>query len=181
MAIVSSRYARAIYDSLSEEGPKTAEQGLVQLRSFADVLENEPTARQILVNPVIPPDQRERFIGQVANVLSLDARVRKLIVLLADRRRLDLLDEVIDAYREMLDEQMGIVRAEVTSATKLSDSQEKDINATLEKSLGKRVVMDVHQDATLLGGMVVQIGSTVYDGSLLQQLAGFRSHLAASG
>jgi F-type H+-transporting ATPase subunit delta len=181
MAIVSSRYSQAIFDSLSSESPELAEAGLDQLRSFAEVLESQPTARQILVNPVIPSDQRERFIGQVAKVLSLDARVRKLIVLLADRRRLDLLDEVIDAYREMLDEHKGIVRAVVTSAAALSDSQQKKINAKLERSIGKRVVMDVHQDPALLGGVVVQIGGTVYDGSVLQHLAGFRSRLGASG
>ena len=181
MEIVSRRYARAIFDSLLVEGPESAERGLSQLGGFAEVLESEPTARQILVNPVIPRDQRERFIGKVAHVLALDDRVRNLIVLLADRRRLDLLDEVIEAYREMLDEQKGIVRAIVTSATELSDSQQQEISEKLEQSLGKRVVMDVHQDATLLGGVVVQIGCTVYDGSLLQHLAGFRSRLAASG
>ena len=65
MDIVSSCYARAVFDSLAAEGPESAEQGLAQLRSFAEVLESEPAVRQILVNPVIPHGQRERFIGQV--------------------------------------------------------------------------------------------------------------------
>ena len=178
--MVSSRYARAIFDAFSADSAEQASHGLDQLRSFAEVLEGEPAARQILVNPAIPSNQREQFVDQVADVLELDNRIRNLIVLLVDRRRLDLVNEVIERYREMLDEKEGIVRAVITSATSLTNSQQQEMEANLEQSLGKRVVMDLHQDPALLGGVVVQIGGTVYDGSVRQHLVGFKSRLAAS-
>jgi F-type H+-transporting ATPase subunit delta len=162
------------------EGSEQAGQGLAQLEGFASVLASEPAAGQILMNPVIPHEQRERFIQQIADVLGLDSRVRRLISLLVDRRRVAILDEVIQIYQQMLDDQNGIVRAIVTSATPLTESEEAEISQRLEKSLGKRVIMDVQQDMAILGGVVVRIGGTVYDGSVRQHLAGFKSRLVAS-
>lgn len=179
MAIVSSRYARALFEALSADGAGLADRGLVELQGFADVLDREPAARQILLNPAIPADRRERFIGKIVATLEFDVRVRRLISLLCDRRRLDILGEVIEAYRQLLDEKNGVVRATVTSATPLTESEERKLTERLGKSLGKRIIVDVQQDVTLLGGVVFRIGGRVYDGSLRQHLAGFRSRLAA--
>ena len=79
----------------------------------------------------------------------------------------------------MLDEKNGIVRAVVTTAGPLSDTEREEVVKRLEKSLGRRVVMEVGEDSSLIGGLVVRIGSTVYDGSLRQHLAGFKERLLA--
>lgn len=179
MSIVSSRYARALFEALTSDG-SGPEAGLSQLESFAAVLVREPAAREILLNPVVLPEHRDRFIARIAEALGMDIRVRKLIGLLVERRRVGILDDVIAAYRGMLDEKNGIVRAVVTAAELLDESERLGIARRLEQSLGKQVVMDVRQDATLLGGVVVRIGGTVYDGSLRQYLGGLRSRLAAS-
>ncbi len=180
MVVVSSRYARALFAALSADGGRQADRGLAELQGFADVLTREPAARQILLNPAIPADERERFIGKIVAVLELDVRVHRLISLLCDRRRLDILGEVVEAYRQMLDEKNGVARATVTSATALTESEEREITERLGKSVGKRVIVEVEQDPALLGGVVVRIGGKVYDGSLRQRLAGFRARLAAS-
>lgn len=177
MIVVASRYARAILDALAADGSPGPEAGYEQLRQFRSVLDSEPDARKLLVNPVVPPERRDRFIGQVGELLGLDIRVVKLIRLIVERRRLDILNDLVDAYRKMLDERSGIVRAVVTTAAPLSAAQRGEITERLEKSLARRVVMEVREDPSLIAGVVIRIGSTVYDGSLLQHLAGFKERL----
>ena len=179
MTVVASRYARALIEALGGENTAGPDAGLEQLGQIKLLLENEPDARKLLINPVIPPDRRDRFVDEISRTLKLDARVAKLLHLIVDRRRLEILDDMIDAYRKMLDTKNGIVRAVVRSASPLSAQQQQEVVEKLEKSLGQRVVMEVEEDPSLIGGLIVRIGSTVYDGSLLQQLAGFKERLMA--
>ena len=179
MTAVASRYARALIESLSAENTAGPDAGLEQLGQIRQLLETEPDARKLLVNPVIPPDRRDRFVDEMNRALGLDSRVGKLLKLLVERRRLEILDDLIESYRKMLDDRNGIVRAIVTSAGPLSEAQQQEVIGKLEKSLGQRVVMEVEEDSSLIGGLVVRIGSTVYDGSLLQHLAGFKESLLA--
>lgn len=180
MAVVSDRYARALFDALSVNEPDGAvDAGMEQLEAIAAVLSRYPDARQILINPVFPPERRETFLADLGNVLGLDSRVGKLLVLLVERRRLDLLDEIIEQYRRRVDQQKGIVRAAVTTAAPLDETARRRVAERLEQALGKRVVMSVNDDPSLIGGVVVQVGSTVYDGSLRQYLAGVKNRLLA--
>ena len=175
MSVVYSRYARALIDALA---PDLMVAGLDQLRGFAQILETED-ARKLLMNPVIPAERREAFIGAVAKSLNFDDRVRRLVGLLVERRRLAALDDVIDAYQKVLDERTGVVRALVTVAAPLSESDRNAIAQRLEKATGKSIKMEVEEDSLLIGGVIVRIGSTVYDGSVKQQLDGFKGRLLA--
>jgi F-type H+-transporting ATPase subunit delta len=174
MIVVANRYARAFIEALA---PESTQAGLDQLRRFAVLLEDEPDTRTLLMNPVIPAESRDRFLDTIGRVLGLDRRVRKLLLLLVDRRRLNILDDLTDAYQKLLDERNGIVRAEVSSASLLTESERRELAERLGKTTGKRVEMEVEQDPSLIGGLVVRIGSTVYDGSLRQQLRGFKERL----
>jgi len=163
--------------ALGGENTAGADAGLEQLAAIKSLLENEPDARKLLINPVISPDRRDRFVDEIIRALALDARVGKLLHLIVERRRLEILDDLIDAYRKMLDAKNGIVRAVVRSASPLSEAQQQEVVEKLEKSLGQRVVMEVEEDPALIAGLIVRVGSTVYDGSLQQQLAGFKDRL----
>ena len=179
MTVVASRYARALIEALSGENTAGPDAGLEQLGQIKLLLGNEPDARKLLINPVIPPDRRDSFVDEISRLLGLDARVAKLLRLIVERLRLEILDDLIDAYRKMLDEKNGIVRAVVRSAGPLSEAQQQEVAEKLEKSLGQRVVMEVEEDPSLIAGLIVRVGSTVYDGSLLQQLTGFKERLMA--
>ena len=100
---------------------------------------------------------------------------RRLLVLLADRDRLSVLGEILDVYRDRLMKLRGVVQARITTATELPPERLGVIVATLEGATGKQVDVETEVDATLLGGVVTQIGSTVYDGSVAGHLARLRS------
>jgi F-type H+-transporting ATPase subunit delta len=107
----------------------------------------------------------------------LDKRLRNFIGILVDKHRLKLLDEVIDGYRRLLDDRMGIVRAKVTAARPLNAAEQKELEIKLMERTGKQIRMEVAVDPSLIGGVVAQVGSTIYDGSVRTQLQAFKSRL----
>jgi F-type H+-transporting ATPase subunit delta len=101
----------------------------------------------------------------------------KLLVLLAERDRLALLPDLLEAYRERLLDHLKIVRAEVTTAAPLLPERRLAIERQLTEAAGLRVTLTAGVDGSLIGGLVARIGSTVYDGSLVTQLAKMKRRL----
>ena len=157
--------------------PERAEAGLQNLQDFLSVLNDQPDARRLLENPTMAGERRKRLLKEIYNALSLDRRVANFIDILVDRDRLPILEEIIETYQKFLDERLGIVRARVTSAHSLDPSQQQDLAARLAKATGKLIRMDVSVDPSLIGGVIAQVGSTIYDGSVRQQLQSFKSRL----
>jgi F-type H+-transporting ATPase subunit delta len=157
--------------------PDKAEDGLVQLESFAALLKEEPDARRLLENPTIAGERRNRLLQEIASALGFDKRVRNFVGILLDKGRLELLEEIIDAYRRLLDDRMGIVRALVTAARPLDVAEQNELAAKLMERTGKKIRMEVAIDASLIGGVVAQVGSTIYDGSVRTQLQAFKNRL----
>jgi F-type H+-transporting ATPase subunit delta len=125
-------------------------------------------------------ERRKALVKEVADALGCIPEVRNFIDILIDRNRLELLDEIIDTYQRYLDQKLGIVRATVTAAAPLDDAQRSTLVAKLQKATGKQVRISVSIDPLLLGGVVARVDSTIYDGSLRQQLHSFREKLVQS-
>jgi F-type H+-transporting ATPase subunit delta len=174
MSVAANRYARALMDVLY---PDHAEMGQDQLDRFASLLRDEPDARRLLENPTMAGDRRRKLLDEISSALALDKRVRNFIGILVDKHRLKLLDEVIDGYRRLLDDRMGIVRAKVTAARPLNAAEQKELEIKLMERTGKQIRMEVAVDPSLIGGVVAQVGSTIYDGSVRTQLQAFKSRL----
>ncbi len=174
MSVAANRYAKALIDVLY---PDQAEAGLERLRSFNALLQEEPDARRFLENPGTAAAHRKRLLDEIAQALSFDRRVKNFVGILIDRNRLELLEDVIVAYQRYLDERLGIVRAHVRAAQSLDMSQQRELTAKLEQITGKQVRMEVAVDPSLIGGVVAQVGSTIYDGSVRHQLRAFKSRL----
>jgi F-type H+-transporting ATPase subunit delta len=174
MSVATNRYAKALLDVLYPSG---AERGLEQLESFSALLSAETQVRQLLENPTIAADRRKGVFKEIADSLSYDTLVRNFLDLLIERNRLDLLGEIVNSYRKLLDEKLGLVRAHVTSATPLDAQQQHELAARLARVTGKQVRMDVAVDSSLIGGVIAQVGSTIYDGSIRQQLQTFKRRL----
>jgi len=157
--------------------PEKAEGGLQQLQDFLALITDQPDARRFLENPTMVGDRRKRLLQEIFDALSLDRPVANFIGILVDRGRLPILEEIIEAYQKLLDERLGIVRARVTSAHSLDLSEQRELAARLEQATGQQIRMEVAVDPTLIGGVVAQVGSTIYDGSVRQQLQAFKSRL----
>jgi len=174
MSVAASRYAKALLDVLY---PAKAEAGREQLLQFNSVLAQQQDARTFLENPTVSAERRKDLLKRLGDTLALDVPIRNFLDLLIDRNRLDLLDEIASTYEALLDEKLGVVRARITSALELNSQQRDEVAARLQALTGKKVRMEVSVDPALIGGLVAQVGSTIYDGSIRQQLNTFRNNL----
>jgi F-type H+-transporting ATPase subunit delta len=174
MSVAARRYAKALLDVLY---PAKAEAGLEQLQSFSAVLARETDAKLVFENPTVSAERRKDLLNKIGDALQLDVPVRNFVGILIERNRLDILGEVISTYSSLLDEKLGVVQAHVTSAHALNSIQQGEVTAKLQALTGKKVRMQVSIDPALIGGMVAQVGSTIYDGSIRTQLQTFRNSL----
>jgi F-type H+-transporting ATPase subunit delta len=174
MSVAANRYATALIDVLY---PDNAEAGLQQLQQFASLLTDEPDSRRYLENPALAGARRARLLKEISVALGFDRRVANFINILTDRNRLPILEEIIAEYQRLMDQRLGIVRARVTTARALDPMQQQELTRQLQHITGKQVRMEVALDPSLIGGVVAQVGSTIYDGSVRQQLQAFKTRL----
>jgi len=174
MSVAANRYATALIDVLY---PDKAEDGLQQLQQFAALLEEQPDSRRFLQNPALAGERRTRLLNEISAALGFDRRVANFINILTARNRLPILEEIIEEYQRLMDKRLGIVRAHVTSAQALNANQQQDLLRKFEQITGKQVRMNVSVDPSLIGGVMAQVGSTIYDGSVRQQLKAFKTRL----
>jgi F-type H+-transporting ATPase subunit delta len=174
MSVAANRYATALIDVLF---PEKAEAGLQQLQKFAALLNEQPDSRRLLENPAMAGERRNRLLKEVAAALGFDRRVANFINILADRNRLPILKKIIEEYQRLMDKRFGIVRARITTARTLDSAQQQELARKLQQVTGMQVRMEVAIDPSLIGGMVAQVGSTIYDGSVRQQLNAFKTRL----
>ena len=170
----ATRYARALLEvSQTDADPERVER---ELSAFVALTASHPSLARSLVNPGIPVSRKRAvmtaLLPRLGDILPV---TRRLLVLLADRDRLSVLGEIVDVYRDQLMELRGVVRARITTASELPPERVAAIAATLQSATEKQVEVETGVDAALLGGMVTQIGSTVYDGSIAGHLDRLRS------
>jgi F-type H+-transporting ATPase subunit delta len=172
----ANRYARALFDVALEEKADLdkVDQDLQAVMSMAKA---SPDLSLALSRGSVTDAQRQSMMQAIAAAMGLTAPVSKLLVLLAQSGKMNLVPELAAAYRERLLAHQNIVRAEVKSAAPLSPEQTRALEESLSKVTGKKVELSVGVDPALLGGVVATIGSTVYDGSVKTQLQRMRQEL----
>jgi F-type H+-transporting ATPase subunit delta len=170
---VATRYARALLDvSQQDTDPQRVER---EVSIFAELMASNANLGNSLINPCIPPDRKRALMTQVvARMGDVLPITRRLLMLLADRDRLSLLEDILSAYREALMALRGVVRAQVTTSSELPQARVEAITKTLEDATGKKVQVETGVDPAILGGMVTRIGSTIYDGSVAGHLGRLR-------
>jgi F-type H+-transporting ATPase subunit delta len=177
---LSTRYARALADSVMAPGTGLdPQQTLNELRSFGAMMKDSLELRQVLLSPAVSISKKRAVIARFADSVPFSRLVRNFIFLVIDRRRTGILHDIADAFELALDERMGIVRAEVKSASTLSEGQQAALQQQLSRVSGKQVRCDFSIDPELIGGVTARIGSTVYDGSVRTQLQHMRERLVA--
>jgi F-type H+-transporting ATPase subunit delta len=148
-----------------------------ELASVARAMAESAELRRALTSPGIPQQVRINVVTALVSKMEVQPPVAKLMKMLADRGRLDLVPTMSEVYGERLLAHRNIVRATVTSATSLTAEQIAQLEANLSGMTGKQVQVETAVDSSMIGGMVTRIGSTVYDGSVRTQLAKMRQQL----
>jgi len=174
MSVAANRYATALIEVLS---PDHVEMGFQQLQRFASLFVEQPDSRRFLENPSMAGERRNRLLNEITKAFGFDRRVANFIGILAERNRFPMLEEIIVEYQRLMDKQLGVVRARVTTARPLDKTQQEELGRKLERITGKQVRMEVTIDPALIGGVVAQVGSTIYDGSVRQQLQAVKGRL----
>jgi F-type H+-transporting ATPase subunit delta len=175
MRASAARYARALLDvAITESDPERAEQELV---TFVDLVRTNPDLQRMFANPVVPAADKRAVVQQILERLQPKTPVGKLILLLASRGRLALLPDLLSVYRERLMEHRSVLQAEVTTAAPLTTERAAQLQQRLANATGRTVTMTTKVDASIIGGVVTRIGSTVYDGSVATQLAKVKDRL----
>jgi F-type H+-transporting ATPase subunit delta len=181
MASVVGTYARAFADVVMTKGNLLdPAKMLEEVRGIEALLKESDQLRRVLENPSIPGDRKRAVLDAISMRLVTTRQVRNFIAVLIDHRRLPLLSEILKQLEQELDERQGFAEAQVSSARQLSDAERQTLEAEIAKMTGKKVRASYAQDASLLGGAVVQIGSTIYDGSVKGQLERIREQLVES-
>lgn len=169
MASVASTYARAFADVVFGQRLDAA-RATAGLRSLATLFQQSVELRRVWENPAVPAEQKRALLDAIVQREGIDRTVRNLVAVLIDHRRLSFLPRIVEQFAKELDARMGFAEAEVSSARELADSERRALEAQIEKTTGKKVRARYALDASLLGGAVVRVGSTIYDGSVKGQL-----------
>ena len=136
--------------------------------------------RRVLENPSIPGDRKRAVLDAITKRMGTTRQVRNFIAVLTDHRRLPLFSEILKHLEQELNNRQGFAEAQVSTARQLSDPEKAMLEAEIAKLTGKKIRARYEQDASLLGGAVVQVGSTIYDGSVKGQLEKIREQLVES-
>ena len=177
MKSASLQYANAMADIALAQG--AAEPAAKQLQEFGGAYAQSAELRTFLASPAVSVEAKHAVIEKIAARLCASKIIRNFLFVLADHRRTNLIPEVIAAFQEVIRQRQGVAEAEVSSAIELSAAQKKDMAATLARLTGKKIEVKYALDPALLGGAVVRIGDTIYDGSLRSRLNEMRTRLAA--
>ena len=179
---VAMRYAKALLEVVTEEkSTVTPSDTLAQLHSISDVIASSHDLHIVLLSPAVPPSRKRAVIDNIAEPLNLAREVRNFLFVVIDHRRVAELSAIVEAFSSILDEHLGFVRADVTSARALTESQQKSLEAELSRLSGKRAKLRFSIDEGLVAGVTARVGSVVYDGSVRGQLERLRVKLAGAG
>jgi F-type H+-transporting ATPase subunit delta len=168
---IAQRYARALLEVAGPDALKVRD----ELRAFVTLAEGHREVHRVLVDPALGTVPRRRVLAAVAEQAGVSPLVRRLLDLVATRHRFSLLPDLCEVYAELANQAHGVVSAEVVSAVPLAEPQRQ----CLAGALGGRVELQCREDPALVGGLLVRVDGTTYDGSVRTRLAALRRRLAS--
>ena len=175
MSALAQRYAAALADAAQES--KSGEALKRGLEAFAALAASSAELRNMLASPAIAREAKQEVVAKLIQKMKLVEELRNFVFVLIDQGRTGMLEEIRSAFEAELNSRMNIVEAEVISARELSAEERKRLGKALERVTGKKIEARYRQDEKLIGGTTVKIGSTVYDGSVREQLDRLRAQL----
>jgi len=176
---VSVRYASALFELAREQNE--LDKVDQDLGKFQAMLEQSPDLARLVKSPAFAAEEQERALGAVLDWASIGATTGNFLKVVTRNRRLFAAEDMIKGFRQQLALHRGEMTAEVQSATPLSNEQLAALKATLKASYGKDVRLDAKVDPSLLGGLVVKVGSRMFDSSLRTKLMNLKVVLKGPG
>lgn len=173
---IFARYARALADVTLEKGEEAGVRR--DLATYREIFRQVPALLEALDSPAIQRDAKERVLAELLSRYPVSQSTANFLRILLAHHRIRYFAEICDGYDKTVNERKGIVAARVTSAAPLSDQQISVLQESLCRAVGNQVTLSMAADPALLAGVVVQIGSTIYDGSVRTQLDEMRRRLA---
>ena len=176
---IAQRYALALFELCKEA------KGLAALESDVDLLgealATSPDLAKMISSPVISRDEQGKAMAAVAGALGLGTLTTNTLALMSEKRRLFVLPQLVADLRARIAEEKGEMTADVTSAVKLTDAQAKKLAEVLKAKVGKHIKLNATVDETLIGGLIVKLGSTMIDTSVKAKLASLQNAMKEVG
>ena len=178
MAAVTNRYARAFADVVFDLKLES-KQVLEQLQSMAKLFDDNLELRRVWESPAIPAEQKRKLLDAIAERGAIVRQVRNFLAVLIDHGRINQLDAIARQFQTELNTRLGIVEAEVTTARALGEAERKELIEQVAKVTGKQISAEYKIDPSMIGGAMIRVGSTIYDGSVRGQLEKMKEQLSA--
>lgn len=170
---LAERYAHALFELAQDGGAVDAVSA--DLASLRRALEASPDLRRLVRSPVFSAEDQAKALKAILEQMRANALTSKFVLLVSRKRRLPALNQIIRAYEHLIAKSRGETEAEVTAARALSDGEIAELKSVLKSRLGKEPRLHSKVDPTLLGGLVVKVGSRMIDSSLRTKLDGLRA------
>ncbi len=176
---IAGRYATAVFELAKEaKGLSGLE---ADVAALAQALKDSADLREVIASPVFSRDEQGRAMSALAVSMGLSSTVANTLALMAANRRLFVLPQLLAALGEMIAEEKGEVTAEVTAAAELTKAQAEKLAASLKKTVGKTVKLNTTVDESLIGGLIVKVGSKMIDTSIRSKLASLQNVMKEVG
>ena len=179
MAAVASRYARALVDVVIDDkiDPTTAIQ---QVNDIVAAVNESDQLRMVWESPAIPAEQKRALLDAIVARAGTMRPIRNFFAILIDHRRIPMVGQIARQFETELNTHLGFVEADITSSRHLSDDEKRELEAQVASVTGKKVRAKYDTNPELLGGALVRVGSTIYDGSVRGQLQRLKEQLVSS-
>ena len=177
---VARRYAKGLFDAVGDMAPGSERSVGEELSALVETIDGHSGLALLVVNPSIPAAQKTAILGRISETLGLSEPMRRFIVVLAEKQRLDHLSMIGSVYADLIDQHLGVVTAEITTATPMNPGQVAQLESSLREATGGEVRITRRTDPTLVGGVITRIGDVVYDGSVKGHLERIRERLESS-
>jgi F-type H+-transporting ATPase subunit delta len=176
---IAERYAMAVFD-LAKEG-KELDKLEANLDDLSAALASSADLTDLIHSPIYSRDAQSNAISAVAKKMDLTATMQNVLALMASKRRLFVLPHMINRLRDLIADEKGEITADVTSAVKLTAAQSKELANTLKAKIGKDVKINATVDESLIGGLVVKVGSKMIDTSIRSKLNSLQNAMKEVG
>jgi F-type H+-transporting ATPase subunit delta len=172
---ISKRYARAFFEIAEKD--KNLEKYYTELNKFSSIIAQNKALEDFLFNPIFEQENKKKVLEKIISKFQFSGMTVNFLKLLVDKKRLDSLADIVACYRQLMDEALKKVRINLKTAFPLSRKLQDYINSNMEKITGRKVEITMETDPGLLGGIVIGVGDTLYDGSVKNQLNNMRNLL----